>query len=318
MEYTQPPSKPWRYLARWSSIIATILLVTSTCSAQAKPAVQQPDVPWLRELDKYPGLLPELSRLAERLQHDVQLPSGRGQSRVMPLLPDSTFSYVAFPNYGDVAHQVLQIFQKEMQKSSVLRDWWQHGAPAKAGPVAEDSLEKFYQLSQYLGEEIVTSATLEMRNPKLLVVAEIRKPGLKMFLRQMLNELPGKSKPPVRVFDPQELAGAEDRGPSQEFLVLVRPDFVVGAPDLATLRGFNTLLDRGSREFGSSPFGQRIAQAYAGGVTILGAADIHRILSQVPHGTPQAESTFQLSGFADMKYLLWEHTTAAGQASGQA
>jgi len=318
MEYTQSPGKPWRYLARCSSIIAVILFVSLSCSAQAKPVVQQPDVPWLQELDKYPGLLPELSRLVEKLQHDVQFPPGRSESRLMPLLPDSTFSYVAFPNYGDVAHQVLQIIRKEMPESSVLRDWWQHGAPAKAGPVAEDSLEKFYRLSQYLGEEIATSATLEVRNPKLLVVAEIRKPGLKMFLQQLLNELPGKSKPPVRVFDPQELTRAEDRGPSQEFLVLVRPDFVVGALDLATLRGFNTLLDRRSREFGSTPFGQRIAQAYVGGVTIFGAADIHSILSQVPHGTPQTESTFQLSGFSDMKYLLWEHTTAAGQASGQA
>jgi type II secretory pathway pseudopilin PulG len=318
MKYTQLLNKPWRYFVKCSSIIAVFLLVSLVCSAQARPVVQQPDVPWLHELDKYPGLLPELIRLVEKFQHDLQVPPGRSESRLMPLLPDSTFSYVAFPNYGDVAHQLLQIFRRELQESSVLRDWWQHGALAKAGPVAEDSLEKFRQLSQYLGEEIVTSATLEVRNPKLLVVAEIRKPGLKMFLHQMLNELPGKSKPPVRVFDPQELSSAEDRGPSQEFLVLVRPDFVVGALDLATLRGFSTQLDRRSREFGSTPFGQRIAQAYIGGVTILGAADIHNILSQIPHGTPQDESTFQLSGFADMKYLVWEHSTAAAQASGQA
>jgi type IV pilus assembly protein PilA len=318
MEYARSLDNPWRYFARGSSMIAVILLISAFSAAQTKPIVQQPDVPWLHELDKYPGLLPELNRLVGKLHRDVQFPSGRSRSRLLPLLPESTSSYAAFPNYGDVAQQILQIFRKELQENSVLRDWWQHGSLAKAGPMAEDSLQKFAELSQYLGEEIVTSTTLEAQSPKLLVVAEIRKPGLKMFLEHLLNDLAGKSKPPVRVLDPQELVRAEGRGPSEEFLVLVRPDFVVGAADLGTLRDFQALLDRRSREFGTTPFGQRIAQAYAGGVTILGAVDIHSILSQIPHGTPQGEAAFELSGFADMQYLVWEHTTASGQPSGQA
>jgi hypothetical protein len=197
----------------------------------------------------------------------------------------------------------------------VLLPLEQHHAPivfwcgelAAAGPKFEDSLEKFYQLSQYLGEEIVASGAFQGREPNLLIVAEVRKPGLKKFLQQMVDELAGKSKPGVRVLESQELANAKDASPSEELVLLVRPDFVVASLNLATLRTFSAWLDRGSRGFGSTPFGQRVVQGYEGGVTVLAAADLHTILNQVPSGTQQSQKTFQDSGFADMKYLVWEH-----------
>jgi len=43
----------------------------------------------------------------------------------------------------------------------------------------------------------------------------------------------------VRVLDLQELATAKDTGLPQDLVVLVRPDFVLAAVDLATLRSFN-------------------------------------------------------------------------------
>jgi len=76
------------------------------------------------------------------------------------------------------ARPALKVFRQELQESAVLRDWWQHGELAAAGPKIEDSLEKFYQLHQYLGEEIVVSGSLDGKAPSLLVVAEVRKPGL--------------------------------------------------------------------------------------------------------------------------------------------
>ena len=204
-----------------------------------------------------------------------------------------------------------------MQESSVLRDWWQHGELAAAGPKVEDALEKVDQLSQYLGEEIVVSGAMQGRDTSLLIVAEVRKPGLKEFLQQMVRELSGNAKPPVRVLDLQELAIAEDRRPSQELVVLVRPDFVVAALDVATLRGFNARLERSSREFVTTPFGRRIAQSYEGGATIVAAADLQRILNQVPPGSKQDQATLQRTGFGDAKYLIWEHKNVAGRPSSQ-
>jgi type IV pilus assembly protein PilA len=291
--------------------IAAIFLVAPGCRAQTTPAAT-PDMPWSKDLNKYPGLLPEFGKLIEKLQRNIQFPAARSESHLVALLPESTMSYAAFSNYGDVTGQALKIFRKELQESAVLHDWWQHGDLAAAGPKLEDSLEKFSQLHQFLGEEIVVAGSLEGRDPSLLLVAEVRKPGLKKFLQETIAHLDGESKQGVRVLDLQELAAAKDTGSSQGFIVLVRPDYVVAAVDLATLRSFNARLDRHDREFVSTPFGQRVVKEYEGGLTVLAAADVQKIMDEVPAGARQNE-TFQRSGFADAKYLVWEHKNVAGR-----
>ena len=303
--------KQRRHMFRCLAAIAAIFLVASACDAQAAPADPSSDA-FYQELNKYPGLLPEIGQLAGKL-YDVEYPHPRSASRLLPLLPESTLGYAAYPNYGDVVHQWLTIFRQELQESSVLREWYQHGPPAEAGPKIEDSLEKLYRLSQYLGDEIVVSASAADRRPSVLIVAEVQKPGLKNALQQTIEEFAGKSKPGVRVLDPQELASAVEDGTAQQPVVLLRPDFAVAALDRPTLRGFSNRADRGGREFASTAFGQRIARAYQGGVTSVIAADIHNILGQIPRGSPQSQLNFERSGFADMKYLITEKKAVAGQ-----
>jgi type IV pilus assembly protein PilA len=316
--YAQTLPSKRRYFVKCAATIAAIFLVASTCRAQDTPADQSPETPFLKALNKYPGLLPEFGQLAVKLQQNIQSPSARNDSHLLPLLPESTIFYAAFPNYGDVAHQTLKIFRDELQQSPVLRDWWQHGKLATAAPKIEDSLEKLYQFQEYLGDEIVVSGTIEGRNPSLVCLAEIHKPGLKNFLQQTIDHFAGKSKPGVRVLDLQELAAAKDQGHTQELIVLVRPDFVVAASDLAALRSFSAHLDQhGPSRFLSTPFGQRVLQEYAGGVTVLGAADLQEILSQIPPSMQQEQSAFRRSGFADMKYLVWDHKKIAGKSVSQ-
>jgi len=308
------------YFVKCATAVAVILIVASSCAAQVQvtPVGQAPESPWNQVLSKHPGLLAEFGQLIEKLQKNLKFPKARAESHLLPLLPETTTFYAAFPNYGDVTQQTLAIFRQELQESTVLRDWWQHGEIGTAAPKVEDSLEKISQLYQYLGEEIVISGTTEGRDPTLLVVAEVRKPGLKKFLEQMVIELAGKSKPGVRVLDPQELAIAKNGGPAEELVLLVRPDFVVASVDLTTLRKFNARLDRSSSEFVTTPFGQRVIKAYEGGATMVGAANLQEILKKVPPGAQPSDMTFQRSGFADMKYVVWEHKNVAGQAINEA
>ena len=300
-----------------AAVAAVIFALTSVGGAQAAPAVQG-ELPLPQDLTKYPGLLPELSQLLEKLQHEVQSPTPRGQSRLLPLLPESTVFYAALPNYGEASHQALAIFEREVQQNPTLHAWWQQGDLAANGPKAEDALEKVYQFSQYLGDEIVVSGATEGgRPPSLVILAELRKPGLKDFIQQMAKELGGNSEPAVRVLDVQELATARDTRPAQQLVILVRPDFVVAALGVDALRSFNARLDKKSTEFASTPFGQRVAQAYEGGAGVVVAADLHKIVSQIPVGTDQNQKLFQQSGFAEAKYLVWEHKTVDGQAGSQ-
>jgi type IV pilus assembly protein PilA len=302
-----------RKFVKCLGVITMILLVASSCTAQAPAASPSPNDIWLQYMNKYPGLLDEFGRLFEKLSHGLQYPLPRNESRLLQLLPDSTV-YLAFPNYGEVTHQALDIFHQELQGSAALRNWWQHSEVAATGPKLEDFLTKFSQFSQYLGPEIAVSGAMQGKGPSVLIVAEVRKPGVNEFLEQVTEELAGKSQPFVRVLDPQELAAASNISPSEKFFVLVRPDFIVGAPELAALRNFSAQLDQGRSGFVSTPFGQRIARSYEGGATTLTAVDLHKIVSQIPIGNPQDLKTFEGTGFADVKYLVWEHKTVAGRS----
>jgi hypothetical protein len=311
MSYMQTLQQPRRCdFLRSTAIIIFIFLAAAASLAQTAPAAQQVESPWPPDPNKYPGLTQELGRLAEEIQNKLQFPPMRGQSRLLPMMPDGTMAYAAIPNYGNVTHQALEIFQQKLQEDPVLRDWWLHGPITASGPKWEDSLETLSQLSQYLGDEIVVAGGMDGTQPSLLAVAEIRKPGLNRFLQQSLK---GGLLSAVHIIDPQELATAPDRNGARELLVLVRPDFVVVAPDLATLRSFNARIDEHSHSFSSTAFGQRIAQAYGNGLALVVAADLHSLLGMIPPS--RNLNTFQSTGFGDMKYLVWEHRSAAGQAN---
>ena len=307
-----------RYFIQCVAVTAVIFLITSAGAAQTTSAAR-PDAPRPQDLKKYPGVVTELAQLLKKVHDGVQFPAPRGQSVLLPLLPESTIFYAAFPNYGDASHQALTIFQREVKENPDLRAWWEHVELAGNEPKVEDSLEKIYQLSQYLGDEIVISAATSESHahPSLLILAEARKPGLKDFIQQQKKDFAGKSSPSIRVLDVQELAAAKDKPTEQELVILVRPDFVVGALGVADLRSFNARLESKSREFASTPFGQRVAQAYEGSVTVIGALDFQRVLNQVGAGTDENKKILQQTGFADAKYLVLEHKSVAGQATSQ-
>jgi hypothetical protein len=293
--------------------IVVVLLLVSAGAAQAPAEGQRPTSP--RDLKKYSEML---GPLLQKMQAGVQYPAARTQSRLLPLLPESTIAYLAIPNYGEASHQALSLFQQELKDNAELRAWWQHGDMAIEGPKIEDRLEKFYQLSQYLGDEIVVSATNDgKKDPRVVVLAEVRTPGLKGFLRATLNDLADKSQPAARILDLAELASAKDAAIGQQAVVLVRPDLVIGAPDLATLRSFNARLEQGNRAFRSTAFGQRLTQSYEGGATIVAGADLQTILSENPPTNDQSQLMLQRIGFSDVKYLVWEHKDVAGQAASQ-
>jgi type II secretory pathway pseudopilin PulG len=295
--------------------------VQGTVQSSPNAVKPQPELPFAEDLKKYPGLLTELAHLAEALKTNVQLPPIRTESHVLPHLPAGTTYYVAFPNYGDTAHQTLETLRQELQASAVLRDWWQHGELSSAGPKLQEFLEKFYEVSQYLGDEVVASGEAggahEKSAAKFLVVAQLRKPGLKKVLEQFLKESSGESQSQVRILDLEELARAKSGTGVQQLVVLVRPDFVIATESLEALRSFNSLLDARTTEFASTPFGQRLTEAYQGGTSALMAADLHTILNQIPAGTSQNQKMFDRTGFKDAKYVVWEYRHKAQASTSQ-
>lgn len=259
------------------------------------------------------GVMTQAGQILQKIQTGVQFPAPRTQSRLLPLLPESTLLYVATPNYGEASHQALAIFHQELQTNPELQAWWKKNGMAAEAPKIDDAFEKFYQLSQYLGDEIVMSAASDSKDdPKFLLLAEVRKPGLKDFLQRMLKEQAGKTKPAALVMDPAELAATNDL-PSNDPVILVRPDLVVLAENLATLRPFNANLENNVKDFALTDFGKRLNRGYDGGATIIAGGDIHRIFDHIPSGSKQNQVALERTGFSDMKFLVWEHRSIGAQ-----
>jgi type II secretory pathway pseudopilin PulG len=314
MKLAQIPQQVTRHLTKALAAMAAIFFVGSATPAQKAP--ESPATAWTQELSKYPGLAEELSRLMIKLKDSVEFPGPRSESRLLPILPPSTIAYISIANYGEASSKTLSIFRQELQESAVLRDWWTHGSPATAGAKIEDTLDKVAQFHQYLGDEIVLSAALDGKEPNFAIVAEVKKPGLKKFLDQIVEQNGGKAKSGLQIMEPLDLAtaglGITKNNPSNALVVLVRPDFVVATGDIGALRDFSARVAQHRHEFASTPFGTRVAQEYQGGVKLLAAADVQKILKDTASATGQSEN-LQRSGFADTKYVVWKHAQVAGK-----
>jgi type IV pilus assembly protein PilA len=293
-----------------AAIVFVFFALASTCAAQTT-AAPEPSIPFSQELSKYPGLMPELERLIEDLKLDIKLPPARRASTILPLLPAATDYYIAFPNYGEVAHQSLATLNRHLQSSGVLRDWWQQ--TNGVGSKVEHFLRQFAQISEYLGDEVVVFGEIGGKTRGFVVISETRKPGLKNLLKELWKQNHSEMQP-ARVFDVQELAAA---GPAtaEEFSVLVRADYVVAAPNLETLRIFNSFLDARTKEFASAAFGKRLERAYQDGVSTIIAADMQAILKQGNIANKRSEELLQRSGFSDMEYAVWQYNHTDDRSS---
>jgi len=307
-----PAPRRRSFLHFLAAIVLTFLLSRNGSAQAASPGTPalSPD-----ELNKFTQTIGAVGKLMQKIQGKIQYPPPRSLSHLLPMLPEGTVVYVALPNYGELSHQALDVFQQELKENVELRNWWQRGDMATEGPKIEDGIEKFYQLSQYLGDEIVASASSEGKgDPSFLLIAEVKKPGLKEYLRQFVKDMAGKSKPAARIVDDAELEIAKGLSPSDP-VILVRPDLVVLAENLSTLRRF-TAASKGSGGFATTEFGQRMTRGYDGGATILAGADLQAIFKTDPPDKAK-EATLRQTGFSDMKYVVWEHHLLAGQPTNQ-
>jgi len=281
----------------------------STNAAVATVPVQQ-EIAWSQNLDKHLALLVAFQHLENRLE-TVQMPGLRYESKILPLLPANTVLFASIPNLGDAAQQANLLFQQELQESPVLRDWWQQVQARKHGPDLQEILNEVHALGGYLGDEIVFAASLGgVRHGGPLVIAQVRKAGLKEFIAQ---EYPNQAR--LRVVDDQELKELSAQ-PDKELVILVRPDFVVASGDVATLQSFEAALDAGNGGFAGSPFGQRMAAAYQSGVGILFGANLQEMTRNQVTDRPyrhHSQEVFQSSGFSDLQYLVAERKEVNGQ-----
>src|SRR5262249_11139294 len=148
-------------------------------------------------------------------------------------------------------------------------------------PKLEAFLEKLYGISQFLGDEVVIVGQWQGHEPSGVLVAEIKKPGLREFLKKWNSEAFTADR--LLLLDPQQLAAADpdDRHTPP---VLIRSDLVAVGTDITSLRAFNSQIDEAGSKFASSRLGERVSQAYKKGTSSVVGVDLRKIIATMPRG----------------------------------
>src|SRR5258708_37059361 len=292
--------------------LAVMLFAVSAYAIQEKQEAPKPDGP-----DKYAPLMEEFLNLESKLEQGVTFPAPRTQSKLMPLVPASTQIFASLPNFGEAVGQADQILHQQLQERKGLADWW-NTQGGMIGPMVEEALAKVQQFSGYLGDEIVIAGTTDSPHETVLLLAEIRKPGLRAFLQQLVTQYAGQGNPPVVLLTPQQLLQTTRQRSTKPLMVLVRPDYMIASSNLATLKSINASLTRGGSPFAATPFGQRLAQVYQSGAGVVFGADLQSLSKQRPHGGKDQETLYQRSGFDDLRFLTVNGQYSAGMLSANA
>src|SRR5205085_10474428 len=222
--------------------------------------------------------------------------------------------YIGIPNLGDALQQANKIFQQQLSQSKVLQEWWSKSGNSNQHPTPQELIDQIQFISQYLGDEVVitarASSTSNEHGPVLL--AEVRRPGLKDYLQNHLAEIlkNPQGTANLRVVDAQSLSslGGNERG----MIMLVRPNMLVAGGDADSGRQMSAQLDAGMTVFSGTDLGQRIAAVYSRGTETLVAANLGQIVNST-HTLQEDSKALQNSGFSDIKYLI----AARGESSSQ-
>ncbi len=295
---------------------------TSTSEALGYVPVEQ-EISWSRNLDQHLALLAEFASLSRKLEN-VHTPPPRFESRILPLVPATAVVYASIPNLGEALTEASQIFQEQLRDSAVLRQWWEQANRNDRGPSLSEGIEKLRALSRYLGEEVVftafTDAAGENHGP--IFLANIKQSGLRDFLEQEIARMSTGSdgRPDFTVLEPAQLATADPSALQGQMLILVRPDMVIAATDLGTLRVANASVNAGGSGFGATPFGQTLLAAYGRGAGVLLGVNLEAITQAEARRakTEHGRAGFEASGFSRARYLLIERRENNGQVDNRA
>lgn len=234
-----------------------------------EPVEIKDEIAWSRNKEQHLKLLAELNEISKRLK-TIQLPGLRYQTLLLQSLPANTIVYASIPNLGDALAQAERIFADRLSQSTELRAWWDKNALSKAGPSLEELTGFVRGISEYLGEEVSFVVVQDSDNqPQFAAVAAVRRPGIQAFIDSNLSKFNVKQRPAMMVTD----------------------SLVVIAPEAKTLQAF------ASGGLAVQPFGQKIAESFRDGVTILFCADLSRMSSK-------PEPVIQKLGADDVRYLV--------------
>jgi len=273
------------------------------------------EVAWSAEVDRHLALLGEVKALREAWRA-VAMPGVRYESHLLQLLPEGAVVYAGIPNYGEALGEAHRLFEERLRESAVLRDWWTAAVPERHGdPGLAATIEKIRTFADFLGDEVVLALASGTRHGGLpVVLAEVRHHGLREALEQEIaaHETEAGRRPVVRIVGDGD---GLDLTAKADLFVLLRRNVVAVTPSREILLAVAGRLESAGPGLTGTPFGARIAQAYAHGAGILFAADLERITTaslRQAQGDPRRAATLRQAGLDGLRHLVFERRSASG------
>lgn len=250
--------------------------MTSTAEDMGRAPILQA-FEWSRNSAQYSKLLADFSELNRQIA--AIPPAGlRYTSNLLDLLPPDVVAVAAIPNIGGTITQASQIFHERLKSSEALAAWWNSITPARRTEI-ETTIHQVETASAYLGEEIVIALPSGTKNASPIVLAQLVKPGLDVFLKSTLP------------------AAAE----LDKHMRFDNGLFVAAADTVE--------LTRISGGFKGTPLYQRLTVSYQNGAAWLFGADLQQAL-------PANKPAF--SAMADARFFIAESRTVGGSTQNRA
>jgi hypothetical protein len=279
------------------------------------------EIAWSADADRHLALIAEWGALRQKWTA-VEMPGVRYESRLMSTMPESTVVFASLPNYGESLAQAHRLFEERLQESPVLREWWRQVDPARHGaPSLAEVIDTIRSLSEFLGDEVVLAAVDGGQAHRIvpLLVAEVTRPGLREFLEsELATDVGREDRPRLRIVGEEGEASPGEMA----LFVLLRPGLVAMATDEKTLVALAARREGAGAGLDRTPFGQRILEAYPGGVGLLFAADLGHMTATLAKAgdprDPRQQQALHRSGLDGLRYLVLERKVVAAESQTQA
>jgi hypothetical protein len=241
-----------------------------TTNRVIQPVPIREEVAWSPELEQHAALLGEIAAFDRKLE-TVRWPGLRYGSALLNAVPAGTVAFAALPNYGVTLDEVHRLFQERLEASPALQNWWQERQASQLRAELPELVAKLRTLSEHVGEEVVVALAPAARDLRPVILAQVKRPGLRQALEAKLP-----SGDDVRILDERALAVEPADRRTDVLLVVVTDHLVAASPDREALKAALA----SASGFAATPFGQRVADCYRDGVGVLFAADLEAIARQ--------------------------------------
>ena len=284
------------------------------------------EIAWSRDVDRYIELMQEVSALRQALVEQVPRPELRYSSRLIEMVPADSSLFVSLPNLGETIAEADRILRERVDESRLLKQWFEsRGDFQEFGPSFDEVTNHLAELGSYLGEEVVVTARFgdgeDVDSP--LVLAELRDAaGLRRFVEEQMTRHHSadngdeEDHSSVAFLDDPAALPAEDA----EMYVWMGDDTMVAAGDIDSLRTALGKISGGGGQFTSTPFGQRILEAYREGAGVVIAVDIKSFTAAEMLGEEDAaeRASLEETGLLDAEHFLMEQKWVDGKTQHRA